>query len=127
MLKNCVFCKIQKKKLSIINESKFFFIIRDNYPVTKFHTLFISKRHITSFFLLKKDEVLNLFNLLNDQKDKLIKKDRKIKGFNIGINDGKCAGQTIFHLHIHLIPRRKMDVKKPKGGVRGIIPNKQNY
>lgn len=127
MRKNCVFCKIQKKKLSIINESKFFFVIRDNYPVTKFHTLFISKRHITSFFLLTKDEVLNLFNLLNDQKDKLIKKDRKIKGFNIGINDGKCAGQTIFHLHVHLIPRRKMDVKNPKGGVRGIIPNKQNY
>jgi len=127
MRKNCVFCKIQKKKLTIINESKFFFVIRDNYPVTKFHTLFISKRHITSFFLLTKDEVLNLFNLLNDQKDKLIKKDRKIKGFNIGINDGKCAGQTIFHLHVHLIPRRKMDVKNPKGGVRGIIPNKQNY
>lgn len=127
MRRKCIFCKIKKKNISIINESEFFFVIRDNYPVTKFHTLFISKRHIASFFLLTKDEIFNLFNLLNDEKDKLIKKDKKIKGFNIGINDGKYAGQTIFHLHVHLIPRRKMDVKNPKGGVRGVIPNKQNY
>lgn len=126
MNKNCIFCEI-KKKISIIKESKFFFVIRDNYPVTRYHTLFISKRHLASFFLLKKKEIVNLFNLLKNEQKQLIKKDKTIKGFNIGINDGKCAGQTIFHLHVHLIPRRKKDVKNPKGGVRGVIPHKQSY
>ena len=60
-------------------------------------------------------------------KQKLEKKDKSITGFNIGINSGKSAGQTIFHCHIHLIPRRDGDINNPKGGVRGVIPNKQNY
>ena len=65
--------------------------------------------------------------LINETKIELLKKDKSIKGFNIGNNTGEVAGQTIFHCHIHLIPRRKNDVENPRGGVRGVIKNKQNY
>ena len=65
--------------------------------------------------------------LINEMKDELQKKDKSIKGFNIGNNSGEVAGQTIFHCHIHLIPRRKNDVDDPRGGVRGVIPEKQKY
>tara|TARA_Y100000591_G_C21449401_1_gene505332 strand:- start:35 stop:430 length:396 start_codon:yes stop_codon:yes gene_type:complete len=123
---DCIFCS--KKKCKIIQSTKFFFIIRDtSYPVTKHHTLIITNRHIENYFDLHKDEVLELDEIIKQQKKELLVIDKSISGFNIGTNIGKDAGQSIMHCHIHLIPRRKGDVEDPKGGVRGVIPSKQKY
>ena len=124
--KDCIFCI--KKDCKIILSNKHFFVIRDtNYPVTKFHTLIVTKRHISDFFDLKNDELNDLNQILKDQKKELLNLDISITGFNIGVNVGKDAGQSIMHCHVHLIPRRSGDVKDPRGGVRGVIPAKQKY
>ena len=120
----CIFCK--KKNYKIISSSDYFFIIRDTvYPVTKYHTLIITNRHISNYFDLNNDELKDLSQLLKKQKKELEILDKDISGFNIGVNIGKVAGQSIMHCHIHLIPRRKDDVEDPRGGVRGVIPSKQ--
>ncbi len=122
---DCLFCKIEKSK--IVSENDFFIVVRDNYPVTELHTLIISKRHTASYFELEDSEKISLIKTLDKQKSLLLQNDSTIKGFNIGINDGVEAGQTIIHFHAHLIPRRTGDVQNPRGGVRGVIPEKQNY
>ena len=123
---SCIFCN--KLNCEIVEEKKFFFIIRDTaYPVTKHHTLIISNRHIDDYFKLTAEELNELNQILKEQKEKLKLLDSTISGYNIGVNVGKDAGQSIMHCHIHLIPRRKGDVDDPKGGVRGVIPSKQKY
>ena len=123
---DCIFCK--KINCKIISASKYFFVIRDTaYPVTKHHTLIITNRHVSDFFELTFSEMNELNKILKKQKNELKKIDNEISGFNIGVNVGKNAGQSIMHCHIHLIPRRKGDVADPKGGVRGVIPSKQKY
>ena len=123
---DCIFCN--KTKCKIISKFKFFFVIRDTaYPVTKHHTLIITNRHIDDFFELTKNEMSELDKILKKQKEELTRLDKRISGFNIGVNIGRYAGQSIMHCHIHLIPRRKGDVKDPRGGVRGVIPSKQKY
>ena len=122
---DCLFCKIEKSK--IVSENDFFIVVWDNYPVTELHTLIISKRHTASYFELEDSEKISLIKTLDKQKNLLLQNDSTIKGFNIGINDGVEAGQTIMHFHAHLIPRRTGDVQNPRGGVRGVIPEKQNY
>ncbi len=122
----CIFCS--KQNCKIINTTNFFFVIRDTaYPVTKHHTLIITNRHVESYFDLNKDEILELDEIIKQQKRELLDLDKNISGFNIGANIGKDAGQSILHCHIHLIPRRKGDVEDPRGGVRGVIPSKQKY
>ena len=130
MIKNeCLFCKIQEENYSkeIIFQSDYFYVTRDSYPVTKLHTLIISNRHVPTFFELDDIEVLDLSNILKKQKIDIRNLDDTVTAFNIGINDGKDAGQSINHLHVHLIPRRVGDIDNPQGGVRGVIPNKQKY
>lgn len=123
---DCIFCK--KINCKVLEETKYFFIIRDTaYPVTEHHTLIISNRHISNFFELDDDENKELAQVLKKQKKELQNLDKTITGFNIGVNIGKDAGQSIMHCHIHLIPRRKGDVEDPRGGVRGVIPEKQKY
>ncbi len=123
---DCIFCN--KRNCKVISSSKYFFIIRDTaYPVTKHHTLIITKRHVDDFFDLTKDEMSDLDEVLKEQKKELKKLDKEISAFNVGVNIGKDAGQSIMHCHIHLIPRRKGDVEDPRGGVRGVIPEKQKY
>ena len=95
--------------------------------MTKHHTLIIANRHIDDYFELTFDELNELNQILKDQKEELKLLDSTISGFNIGVNVGKDAGQSIMHCHVHLIPRRKGDVEDPKGGVRGVIPSKQKY
>ena len=122
----CIFCN--KTHCKIIHSSKNFFIIRDTvYPVTKYHTLIITNKHVGDYFDLKNNEIVELNKLLKIQKKELLELDNKITGFNVGVNIGKDSGQSIMHCHIHLIPRRKGDVKDPRGGVRGVIPSKQKY
>ena len=123
---DCIFCK--KINCKVLEETKYFFVIRDTaYPVTEHHTLIISNRHVSNFFELDEVENKELSLILKNQKKELQNLDKKITGFNVGVNVGKDAGQSIMHCHIHLIPRRKGDVEDPRGGVRGVIPEKQKY
>jgi ATP adenylyltransferase len=123
---DCIFCK--KINCKILKQLKYFFIIRDTaYPVTEHHTLIITNRHVSDFFELSEEENQELNQILKNQKKELKDLDCKITGFNVGVNVGKDAGQSIMHCHIHLIPRRKGDVEDPRGGVRGVIPERQKY
>ena len=123
---DCIFCK--KINCKILKQLKYFFIIRDTaYPVTKHHTLIITNRHVADFFELTKEEMTELDQILKNQKKELKKIDKEISAFNVGVNIGKDAGQSIMHCHLHIIPRRKGDVEDPRGGVRGVIPEKQKY
>ena len=125
MIEDCIFCNLPEDR--IIKSYNQFNIIRDLYPVTYLHSLVIPKRHVENYFDLYQEELYELNFVLKELKFDLEKIDKKISGFNIGINIGKDAGQTIFHCHIHVIPRRRGDVEEPRGGVRGVIANKQNY
>ena len=121
----CLFC--MTKNDDIIEENKFAFATLDSYPVSKQHCLIIPKRHVKEYFELSEEEVISCDQLIKKIKIKVENNDKTIKGFNIGINSGKEAGQSIMHCHIHLIPRREGDVQNPQGGVRGVIPSKQHY
>ena len=125
MTEECLFCN--KKKQKIIFTSELLFVVRDSYPVTKLHTLIIPHRHVSNFFDLNDKELNDLNKILKKQRKSLLVLDKKITGFNVGVNAGKDAGQSIMHCHIHLIPRRKGDIENPQGGVRGVIPTKQKY
>lgn len=103
------------------------FAIFDKYPVTRNHTLIIPKRHVASLFNMTLKEIADCFSLLKVMKNTLSKLDPSITGFNVGVNVGKDAGQTVMHCHIHLIPRRKGDLDDPVGGIRNVIPGKGDY
>ena len=124
----CLFCEIQaNNRERIIAENSLVYAIRDGFPVTEGHTLFIPKRHTLDYFSLEQEEVLAINQLMELHRKFLQKEDPTIDGFNIGMNCGETAGQTIFHCHVHLIPRRKGDVENPRGGVRHIIAGKGFY
>jgi diadenosine tetraphosphate (Ap4A) HIT family hydrolase len=103
------------------------FAVHDKYPVTALHSLVIAKRHAVTFFDLFEPERRAINQLLDKLRAEITEKDFCVSGFNIGINNGDVAGQTISHAHVHLIPRRQGDVQDPTGGVRGIIPGKAGY
>ena len=124
-MKDCIFCNLEASRIE--DENTLFLVIKDLYPVTEGHTLIIPKRHVPSFFELSDEEQTSFLQMLHAQKQKLASMDETITGFNVGINDGKDAGQTVMHCHIHLIPRRNGDMENPRGGVRGVIPEKQSY
>ena len=121
----CIFCNVRKEDM--IYENKYAFVSYDSYPVSKFHSLIIPKRHIRNYFDLDEKELNACNQLIKKIRSKIEKDDNLVKGFNIGTNAGIVAGQTIMHCHIHLIPRRKGDVENPQGGVRAVIPLKQHY
>jgi diadenosine tetraphosphate (Ap4A) HIT family hydrolase len=103
------------------------FAIEDGYPVTAGHTLVIPKRHVAEYFELSDAERRDADRLLKCLQEKMTREDPRITGYNIGVNCGASAGQTIFHVHYHLIPRRDGDTENPRGGVRGVIPGKRGY
>ncbi len=121
----CLFCgsPTQPKLL----ENKYAYAIWDQFPVTKHHLLILPKRHAADYFELTQDEKIACDALLSAGRDLINKKDLSVSGFNIGMNCGADAGQTIFHCHIHLIPRRSGDVAAPRGGIRHTIPGKGAY
>lgn len=126
--KECLFCNIQHSETKrIVEDNTLAYVIRDAFAVTEYHSLIIPKRHAKDYFELSQAEVNAVNQLIKSQKIQLDKKDNSIEGYNIGMNCGEVAGQTIFHCHIHLIPRRKGDVKEPRGGVRSVIPGKGDY
>jgi ATP adenylyltransferase len=121
----CLFCELPPDRLAM--ENSLAVAIPDKYPVTPGHTLVIPRRHTPSYFELGRPEV-NACNLLLEEAKALIERDDdSVDGFNVGFNAGKSAGQTVFHCHIHLIPRRAGDVGDPAGGVRHLIPGKGYY
>lgn len=121
----CLFCTIDQER--IIEQNDLAYVIRDGFPVTEGHSLIIPKRHAVDFFELTRDETQACNDLLHSQRNALMASDNSITGFNIGMNAGESAGQTIFHCHIHLIPRRDGDVDNPRGGIRHSIPGKGFY
>ena len=121
----CLFCNIKESSLS--GENNLAYASYDTYPVTDYHCLIIPKRHIKDYFDLTQEEIIACYQLIKKIKKEIEIKDKSVKGFNIGTNSGKGAGQSIMHSHIHLIPRREGDVKNPQGGVRSVIPLKQHY
>jgi len=120
----CPFCTLPESR--VVAASAHGLVIRDAYPVSPGHTLVIPKRHMGSFFELTPAERSDLLALLDQAREEL-QVSLHPDGFNIGINDGPAAGQTVPHLHIHLIPRYRGDQTDPRGGVRWIFPDRADY
>jgi len=121
----CLFCNI--KESGLVMENELAYASYDTYPVSEMHCLIIPKRHVKDYFDLTDDEIFACNKLIKSVKKEVEIKDHTVKGFNIGTNSGKIAGQSIMHCHIHLIPRREGDVENPQGGVRSVISKKQHY
>jgi len=122
-MEDCEFCRCLREKRGIIAENEYWFAKWDKYPVAEGHALVIPKNHSVSLFELSEDEILSLHQMISRAKATVIERYRP-DGFNVGVNIGEYAGQTIQHLHVHLIPRYQGDVADPEGGVRNIIPGK---
>lgn len=125
MEKDCPFC-LNNLTSEIILENNFSYAIYDKFPVSKGHILIIPKQHNSNYFDFSLEEQQECLILLNNAK-KILDKEFKPDGYNVGININKDAGQTIWHAHIHLIPRYSGDIEEPRGGVRGVIPFKKIY
>jgi ATP adenylyltransferase len=123
--KRCVFCDIDRTR--ILDENELAFTTRDRFPVTPLHSLIIPKRHFPDYFSITEGERSACHELLQGLRKHILIEDPTVAGFNVGINVGPEAGQTIDHCHLHLIPRRPGDVPNPRGGIRHIIPGKGFY
>lgn len=123
---SCIFCTLAANG-NVEDEYGTCVVLQDKYPVTQGHRLIIPKRHTPDYFSLTAQEKADADILLQRLKENIQQEDSSVTGFNIGVNNGFDAGQTIFHAHIHLIPRRKGDCEEPTGGVRGVIPGKRSY
>ncbi len=124
MTSHCIFCK--RSQFIELGSNTSAYAIYDKYPVLPGHVLIITKRHISSWFDVSTEEKLDILAMIDSVK-KILDLNFKPDGFNIGINDGIEAGQSILHLHIHLIPRYKNDIQRKKGGIRWINPDKAEY
>ena len=122
---NCLFCNIPSDR--IVAQNNLAYLIYDQFPVTRFHMLIIPKRHFPEYFEIQQSELNAIQELLQKGKGIAIQQDKRIVGYNIGINSGIAAGQTILHCHTHLIPRRENDVENPRGGIRHVIADKGYY
>ena len=126
MSKNsCIFCDMDA--FDVQAENDYAYVINDAFPITEMHALIIPKRHVKTYFDLNADELGACHDLLNSMRSGILDEDSSVEGFNIGMNNGTVAGQTIDHCHIHLIPRREGDVINATGGVRNIIPGMGDY
>jgi ATP adenylyltransferase len=117
---DCVFCNIRGER-KIFAENEYAISFPDNFPATEGHTLFTPKRHVADYFELDNVEVVAINELLHIRRKQLLESDKTIKGFNIGVNVGHEAGQSVMHCHIHLIPRREGEDPAPKGKIRCVI------
>lgn len=124
MDKNCIFCNPDKER--IIYEDDNWYAMYDGFPVSDGHTLLIPREHYATYFDLP-DELRHSLNDAIVKVKGIVEPFFNPTGWNIGCNCGKSAGQTVMHFHLHLIPRYDGDVENPRGGVRGVIPSKQNY
>ena len=122
----CVFCELERSN-RVLLENELAICIADAYPVSEGHSLVIPRRHVADGLELHQPEWNAVVALLKERKKELGKADNSISGWNVGLNSGEAAGQTVFHAHWHLIPRREKDCEQPRGGVRGVIPDRQTY
>ena len=120
---DCIFCHLDR---SILVETQLSCAFLDRFPVSRGHSLIIPKRHVVSLWEMTAEEYIDAFSLVRQLKQ-MLQAQFKPQGFNVGVNCGDAAGQTVFHAHIHVIPRYTGDVPNPRGGVRNIIPGKGNY
>jgi diadenosine tetraphosphate (Ap4A) HIT family hydrolase len=123
---DCPFCQCVVGNHMVVEYGTVFAIL-DKYPVTKGHHLIVTKNHVSDFFAMSNAERRDTEALLVVLKKQILADDPSVEGFNVGMNCGEVAGQTIMHAHIHLIPRRVGDVDDPRGGVRGCVPVKMGY
>jgi diadenosine tetraphosphate (Ap4A) HIT family hydrolase len=120
----CPFCNLPKERVWFDSQDSL--AILDGFPLTPGHTLVIPKRHVVSIFELPQEDLNHLAAAVAKVR-KILKAKYQPDAFNIGINDGLAAGQTVTHAHIHIIPRKAGDVPDPRGGIRWIIPDKAKY
>jgi len=121
----CAFCHISAERIGL--ESHLAYSIRDAFPVTELHSLVIPRRHAVDYFSLTREELLACDDLIRRVREEILLKDPGVGGFNLGVNNGVVAGQTVLHCHFHVIPRRQGDVANPRGGIRHLLPGKGNY
>lgn len=121
----CAFCNPGAGR-AILLENDLAFAIYDKYPVTEGHVLVVTRRCAPQYFDLTANEKSACWELVDEVK-KMLEGKFNPDGFNIGINCGEAAGQTVMHVHIHIIPRYRGDVENPRGGVRGVIPGRRDY
>jgi diadenosine tetraphosphate (Ap4A) HIT family hydrolase len=119
---DCIFCG----KPDMVIENELAFAHYDSYPVNPGHCLIILRRHVAEYFQATTEEKAAIWALVDEMKI-ILDKEYRPDGYNVGVNIGKMAGQSIPHVHIHMIPRYEGDMKDPRGGVRGVIPHKQKY
>jgi diadenosine tetraphosphate (Ap4A) HIT family hydrolase len=124
----CIFCEIfEMESREIIWEDEFSFAIRDAYPISPGHTLILPKRHVESFWDCSQEEQTSLLTGAEWVKQDLEIAFGQVDGWNLGVNVGEAAGQTVFHVHLHVVPRYAGDVEDATGGVRGNMPGEANY
>jgi len=119
----CIFCNHS----DVVEENELAKAFYDKYPVTRGHILIVPKRHVKGYFDLFQPELNAINRLMRSVRERLMSEDISITGFTVGTNDGEAAGQTVMHSHLHLIPRRVNDMDDARGGVRGVIPERQKY
>ena len=122
---SCIFCDMDAFEVQAEND--YAYVINDAFPITEMHALIIPKRHVKTYFELNTDELGACHDLLNSMRSGILDEDSSVEGFNIGMNNGTVAGQTVDHCHIHQIPRREGDVINATGGVRNLIPGMGDY
>ncbi len=122
---SCPFCNMDDTRILARNQVAF--AVRDKFPVNPGHTLVIPWRHVASWFETTEDERTGILSLLDQSKAELDAARDPPHGYNLGVNMGEAAGQTVIHLHVHLIPRYRGDVEDPRGGVRHVVPERGNY
>ena len=125
---NCPLCSLKDVYVEDgrVIENELAYVIKDTNPVSLGHCLIVPRRHVAEFFEATKEEKLAIFDLIDEMKV-IIDKKHNPDGYNIGVNIGEAAGQSVPHIHIHMMPRYLGDIENPRGGVRGVIPNKQKY
>ncbi|CAM5459393.1 hypothetical protein AFEL58S_02948 [Afipia felis] len=123
---DCIFCTLRDGP-HVVMRNALAFAVYDTTPVTSLHSLVLPYRHAATYFDLTESELAAANDLLRRLRLHILQEDPTVEGFNVGANVGVVSGQTIFHCHIHLIPRRRGDVPDPLGGVRAVIPEKRRY
>jgi len=123
---DCIFCNLPNDR-EVLAKNTLAVAFVDAFPVSHLHALVVPRRHVRDFFGLTQAEINACTQLLHSVKDAIVERDKSVSGFNVGANVEEAGGQSVFHCHIHLIPRRAGDVPKPRGGIRNIIPGKGDY
>lgn len=122
----CVFCDKEIMARQVAERGSVF-AIADKYPVTSGHLLVIPRRHVDDWFAMSDKERADTLEIIGLLRERILQEDPSVTGFNIGMNCGHSAGQTVMHAHIHLIPRRDGDIFDPRGGIRGCVPDMMQY